>query len=265
MCLATLLVDPMTASDAAIRVAADACVAAGCTDLSVWAHQIAPLGEPGRLGGVRIVAVEAALAWAGTDAGAAADEARYLAGLAARYGATRIGAVTMEPTLPDPVQAGNQLGLLAEAAGDAGAVVCVEFLPWSGIPSLAAAWRLVAPLGPAVTVLLDTWHWQRQPGGPDLDLLATIPGDRIAYVQLCDAAARPTGDSLSEAMSARLLPGDGVVDFAAVVGMLDRIGARPFVATEIFNPSLVAERGAAAAAVAMADAGRKVLESAGSP
>ena len=61
------------------------------------------------------------------------------------------------------------------------------------------------------------------------------------------------------AMTARLLPGDGVVDFAQVFGVLDDIGATPFIATEIFNPGIVAELGADRAARAMRDAALAVV------
>jgi sugar phosphate isomerase/epimerase len=89
-------------------------------------------------------------------------------------------------------------------------------------------------------------------------VLAAIPGDRIGYVQVCDVAAEPAGELFDEAMTARALPGDGVVDFGAVFTVLDRIGASPYVATEIFNPSLVAKLGAGDAAIAMAGATREL-------
>ncbi|HEX4244090.1 MAG TPA: sugar phosphate isomerase/epimerase, partial [Acidimicrobiales bacterium] len=137
--------------------------------------------------------------------------------------------------------------------------VCVEYLPWCGISDLATAWELVEPLGPGAGILLDTWHWQRQPGGPNLELLAQIPGERIGFVQLCDAAAEPGDDAMSEAMADRLLPGDGVVDFTALLGQLDAIGARPFFATEVFNPELVRTHGPAEAARMMAAAARPFI------
>jgi sugar phosphate isomerase/epimerase len=258
MCTATLIADPMAASGAQVRAAAEAAVAAGAPDLSVWAFQIGGLGDVAALG-ARIAVVEAAMAWAGGDAEATTAEARQLAGLAAEHGATKIVAVTMDPELADIDRARDNLAILVEAATDAGAQVVVEFLPWSGIPDLATAWRLVEPLGPGAGILLDTWHWQRQPGGPDRELLRRIPGERIGYVQLCDAAARPDGDPLTEAMSSRLLPGDGVVDFAEVAALLEEIGATPFVATEIFNPSIVIDRGTEGAAVAMLEAARAVF------
>jgi len=89
--------------------------------------------------------------------------------------------------------------------------------------------------------------------------LATIPGERIGYLQVCDAAATPVGDPLSEAMTNRLLPGEGVVDFAAVLAQLEAIGATPFVATEIFNPSMVASLGPDATAKAMRAAGSSLF------
>ena len=94
---------------------------------------------------------------------------------------------------------------------------------------------------------------------PNPDLLATIPGERIGYVQLCDAAGEPVGDSLTEAMTNRLLPGDGAVDFGALLSQLDGMGATPYVATEIFNPELVKRLGAVDTAKAMRSAGLDVL------
>ena len=262
MCTATLLAEPMAASATDVRAAVEAAVAAGFSELSVWAHQVEGIGDLAALG-ARAVCVEAAMAWAGPDAAAAAAEAHRLADLAARLGAGLILAVTMEPVLADVGAARDNLAGLVEAAAQVGARVCVEFLPWSGVPGLAAAWQLVEPLGAGAGVLVDTWHWQRQPGGPCPDLLADIPGERIGYVQLCDAAPDPAPDVLDEAMTGRLLPGDGVVDFTSLLSVLDRIGARPFLATEVFNPELVRRRGAREAAAAMGDAARRVLSAAG--
>jgi sugar phosphate isomerase/epimerase len=252
MCTATLLVDPMGAADADIRGAVEAAAEAGFTELSVWAFQLPAMGDLAALG-VHVTAVEAAMTWAAADARAEADQ---LAGVAASLGATKIVAVTMEPTVPDLDVARENLAVVVEVATAVGAQVCVEFLPWSGIPDLATAWRLIEPLGAGAAILLDTWHWVRQPGGPDVELLRSIPGERIGYVQVCDVAPEPTGDSLTEAMANRLLPGEGVVDFAEVFGVLRDIGASPFVATEIFNPALVDEQGPIGAAMAMRDAAR---------
>ena len=256
MCTASLLADPMSpaVTDDDVRATGEAALAAGFTEASVWAHHIPALAGLG----LRVGVVEAAMTWANADAGAATAEAGRLTGLAAEHGATKIVAVCLEPAIADMGRARDNLSILVGAAADVGVQVCVEFLPWSGIPDLATAWSLVEPLGPAAGLLLDTWHWVRQPGGPASELLAEIPGERIGYVQLCDAAPASGVDLMTEAMTNRLLPGDGIVDFAAVFSTLDAIDASPYVATEIFNGALVVDRGALGAATAMRDAAVRV-------
>lgn len=255
MCPATLLTDPMAARDHDVRAAGEACVAAGLRAVSVWAHHLPALAGLG----LNVAVVEAATTWAYADPVAAASEAEYLVGLVKEHRSSKILAVCLESELPDLDHARRNLAGLVDLAASAGAQVCVEFLPWSGIPDLATAWSLMKPLGPAAGIVLDTWHWQRQPGGPCPDLLATIPPARIGYVQVCDAAAEPEDDLMGEAMGGRLLPGEGVVDIPAVLAQLRSMGADPFVATEIFNPALVAELGAVGAARAMVDATRPLL------
>lgn len=256
MCTATLLPDPMGATtDDEVRAAAEAARAAGFTEASVWAHHV----DLVKGSGLQVTAVEASTAWASGTAEEAAAEAEFLVSLAASVGATKVLAVCMDATWAGIEPAREKLAGLVARAAEIGAQVCVEFLPWSAIPDLATAWALVEPLGPDAGILLDTWHWQRQPGGPDLGLLATIPGERVGYVQLCDAAPTRAGELLTEAMTNRLLPGDGVVDFAGVLGQLRAGGADPFVATEIFNPELVNRLGAVDTAHAMRSAALDVL------
>ena len=254
ICPATLLVDPMQASAAELAAAGEAATAAGFTDASVWSFQLDAFGGTG----LRTHVLEAALAWAGDDPAAAVAEAEQYAALVGAHGSQLVAAVTLASTITDVDLARQQLDALARRVAQAGARVCVEFFAWSAISDLRLAWELVEPL-PEVGLILDTFHWHRQRGGPNVPLLSSIPGDRIFYVQLSDAAAEPGADSETEAMTARLLPGDGVVDFAQFFAVLDDIGATPFVATEIFNPSMVAELGADRAAVAMRDAARSVL------
>jgi len=106
---------------------------------------------------------------------------------------------------------------------------------------------------PNAALCFDTWHWMRQPGGPDVSALDRLDGSRLGYLQLCDAAAEPAADVFAEAMTNRQLPGDGIVDFVGLFDVFDAKGARPYVASEIFNASIL-ERGPAAAAAAYHDA-----------
>jgi sugar phosphate isomerase/epimerase len=254
ICPATLLVDPMQAGAADIATAAQAATAAGFTEASVWAFQLEALADSA----LQTHVLEAALAWAGEDPAAAAEEAEQFAELAAAHGSDLVAAVTLLPALADVDVARQQLDALARRVAREGARVCVEFFAWSAISDLRIAWELVEPL-PDVGLILDTFHWHRQRGGPNVPLLESIPGDRILYVQVADAAPEPGADAETEAMTARLLPGEGVVDFAQVFDVLDDIGATPFVATEIFNPTLVAELGVDGAAQAMRNAALAVV------
>lgn len=255
ICLATLLSDPMAATDAEVRIAAAAAAAAGFTAASVWAQHIGPVTSCG----LAVSVVEGATEWANGTPEDAAREAQTFAGVASECGARMILAVCLEPSVADLGRARHNLSLLVDAAVEAKQRVCVEFLPWSGIPDLSTAWALVEPLGAGAGIVLDTWHWQRQPGGPVLETLASIPGERFPYVQVCDAGSAPGDDAMTEAMTARLLPGLGVVDFAGLFSALRSTGADPFIATEIFNPGLVGRDGPKAAAIAMRAAAERVV------
>jgi sugar phosphate isomerase/epimerase len=250
ICTATLAADPMSAGAEAVQAAGRAATGAGFDEASVWLQHLDALDGVG----LHVTVVEAAMAWANTDRPTAEAEAGRLVAAAERVGASTIMAVCLEPRLADLDAARRNLDLLVALAGDIQARVCVEFLPWTAIPDLATAWDLVEPLGPGCGIVLDTWHWVRQPGGPAPDVLSGIPGERIGYVQICDVPADPGADPFTEAMTGRLLPGDGIVDFDELATHLAAIGATPFVATEIFNPALVTELGTQGAAAAMRDA-----------
>ena len=116
-------------------------------------------------------------------------------------------------------------------AGRSGVTVCLEFLPWIGrarpghgvAPGRVGRWRsgtgrhvpLAAPAG-------------RSRSRRCLDAV-----DRIGAVQVCDALATPAGDTMTEAMTARLLPGDGVVDIGQPCVSPSRTDV--VVTAEIFN------------------------------
>ena len=256
ICPATLLADPMAAGPDDITAAAAAAVEAGFTEASVWSFQLHAFAGSG----LQIRVLEAATEWAGDDPAAAAAEIDQIAALVTATGATHVLSVTMEPRISDLSRAQANLGRLAARLESLGAAACVEFLGWSAIPDLATAWDLIAPLPSNVGLVLDTWHWQRQRGGPDVSVLAGIPGERVGYLQVCDAAPESGNDLLTEAMTSRLLPGEGCIDFDAVLSTLQQIGARPFVATEIFNPAMVQRLGSAGAAVAMRESALRVLD-----
>jgi sugar phosphate isomerase/epimerase len=154
------------------------------------------------------------------------------------------------------------LAAVADRAADVDVAICVEFLPWSGIPDITTCWDLLQRTGrPNVGVLLDSWHWFRQPGGPygrHADTLASMPGEAIRVFQLCDAGVEPWKDPMAECLAARCLPGDGVVDHEHLFGLLRGISADPVVTPEVFNTGL-ARLGMGPMARRIVEASRAVL------
>jgi sugar phosphate isomerase/epimerase len=258
MCPATLLPELSAPTERDVLLAVDACAAAGFTELSVWERHLPRVGDL-TAQGLRVRVLEGACAWAnGTHAETRAEAARFAA-KAAELGAPLVLAFALDAGLADPSVTQHNLATLVAAVEDSGATVCVEFLPFSGVPDLATAWHLIEPLGPGAALAIDTWHWQRQPGGPLPHLLSSIPGDRVAYVQLCDAAPEAAEELRTEAMLGRRLPGAGVVDFQQFFTALSAADARPFFAPEVFNPDLVRDLGPVGAARAARSAAEQVL------
>lgn len=269
MCFAGFRVDPMQCDEAGLVELIDAGTANGFRGASIWAAIVEPLAHAGlppkRLArlfdqhGMQVRMVEALTEWTSGDRHAIDAAATALFALARELGAEEILTVTMDPTPVDVDTAARGFAYACDLAARDGLRLGIEFLPWSGIPDLRTAWAIVDAAGrDNGGIVLDTWHWQRQPGGPDHDTLRRIPGECIHMLQVNDAAAEPGADLLVETMTGRLLPGDGVVDYVALCASLDHIGAEPNVAPEIFNPGLAAH-GPAVLAAEVAQSTRRVL------
>lgn len=82
---------------------------------------------------------------------------------------------------------------VCDRAADIGARAMLEFTPITAITNLADGWDVVRTADrPNGGMLFDTWHFSR--GDADLDLLASIPGDRFFHVQVADARAERLPD-----------------------------------------------------------------------
>lgn len=247
----------------------DAAAAAGCAGicLATLDHHVARAAGKSdaelvaaiRARGLAAPIVEAVLGWAqGQDDAAIEAEVGPAVALAASAGASVLTAVSLDASLDLAVAAGG-FRRVCEIAAGAGLGVALEFLPWGAIPEIGVAWDLVQRAGaPNGGILLDTWHWQRRRGGPDFASLERIPGDRILVLQLSDAAPAEGDDLMRESIQARLLPGEGAIDYTGLFACLERIGARPIVAPEVFNRAL-AEQGPALMARRVAETSRAVL------
>lgn len=269
LCSATLMPDPTQPGPKGLEIQVEATKAAGFTGLSLWRIHaeaaVASLGSAEAVrelvlgAGLRVPIVEAMLPWDEVDYSAAMIDVEPFLDLAEAYGAEQLLAVTMSTERLEIERAAKRLQEICARAADRGLGVAIEFLPWSGIPDLATAWQIVESSGAAnAGLLIDGWHWQRQPGGPCPDLLRSIPPDRFKVFQICDAAAEPQDDPVEECMFDRRLPGDGVVDLVGLAELFDEIGATPIVAPEVFNAKL-ASAGANEMARAVREATERVL------
>ena len=192
-CPSTLLPDPMRVDADSFRGYINATAEAGFDSVSLWAFHLMFAGPQATNvvleSGLSVKAVEAAISWTAGPTDAARAEVAGLVETGSQFGAHIVGAACLGP-IDDLGAATEGLAMLAEVAGSAAMVIALEFLPWAGVPSFSAANDLVVASGADnATILLDAWHWVRQPGGPDLDALRSVPGDRVAYVQMCDPGA----------------------------------------------------------------------------
>ncbi|MAG33692.1 MAG: hypothetical protein CL908_22670 [Deltaproteobacteria bacterium] len=267
LCSATLMPDPANPGPESLAIQVEATKGAGYAGLSLWRLHaeaaVTSLGSPEAVrelveaAGLCVPIVEAMLPWDTVDFGAAMTDVEPFLDLAEAYGAKQVLAVTMSNEALEIAPAAARLQEICLRAADRDLDIAIEFLPWSGIPDLTTAWRILESSGADnAGLLIDGWHWQRQPGGPCPELLRTIPPDRFKVFQICDAAAQSQDDPLEECMTDRRLPGDGVVDLVGLLDLFDEIGASPILAPEVFNSAL-ANKGA----IEMARAVRTATES----
>ncbi len=250
MSLATMSANPFELTFDHLETSLVATADAGYTGISVWPFILGMADVDAswladRLEELQLThpVAEAAFGWLNSDRDAAAAEVASLSEYATAVGSREVVAVTMESTLPPMDEVAACFKTLCQTAGDAGLQVSMEFLPWTGIADLATAWEILQRADCDNSgIMVDTWHWFRQPGGPNPDLLRQIPAEKLRVVQLCDAAAELPDDVdiATETMTSRLLPGDGAVDFAEVLGIITGSGATPIWFPEVFSTSLAA-------------------------
>lgn len=252
LCSATLMLDPTDPGPEGLAIQVEATKAAGYAGLSLWRLHaeaaIASLGSAEAVrdlvlgAGLRVPIVEAMMPWDEVNYSAGMTDVEPFFDLAEAYGAEHVLAVTMSTRRLEIAPAARRLREICARAGDRGLGIAIEFLPWSGIPDLATAWQIVESSGAEnAGLLIDGWHWQRQPGGPCPELLRSIPADRFKIFQICDAAAEPRSDPLEECLVDRRLPGEGVVDLVGLVRIFEEIGADPILAPEVFNAALASK------------------------
>jgi sugar phosphate isomerase/epimerase len=238
---------PMSA--ASVREVVDAASAAGFDGLSIsidqhdWAVADDMTSdsflEYHHERGLAIPAAEVILGWTNADREAVEEANIHVLDIAARSGARTVITATLASGLPPLSEAAIWLQHLCDLAADRGLLISFEFLPWTAVPTVASAVRLIDAVDrDNLGLVIDAWHWFRQPGGPDLATLRSVPPERIHVLHLDDASSEPPPDLMMESGTARLLPGEGAVDIVDLVNLIDDIGATPMVASEVFSSSL---------------------------
>jgi sugar phosphate isomerase/epimerase len=124
---------------------------------------------------------------------------------------------------PDPARLADSYARLCAYMQPYGLTADLEFMPWTAVPNAQAALRTVSAAGhPAnAGILVDALHVARS--DTTLDDLRAIPPGLLHYAQACDAAdgtGFTTEQLVHTARCERLLPGEGVIDVAAIFAAL---------------------------------------------
>lgn len=110
-------------------------------------------------------------------------------------------------------------GEFCEAAHHYGMTADLEFMPWTKVPNIASALRVVDGANQSNGgVLIDALHYHR--AGMKPQDVKTIDPKWLHYVQFCDAMAGfdPSTEGLIHiARQARLNPGEGEIDLVSLL------------------------------------------------
>ena len=165
--------------------------------------------------GLKLHDVELARIIDDVDVAAYVPELEVAAQLGARYVISSVW--TAERTY-----AIDSLGRLCELAAKLGLEVSLEFVTWSNAPRLGDVVGMVRAVKKAnCGLLIDTLHFNRSRIRPEE--LDEVPRERFHFVHLCDAPRdipTTTAELIRTGREARLDPGEGGIDLAAIVNRL---------------------------------------------
>ncbi len=121
-------------------------------------------------------------------------------------------------------EAALRFGQLCDRAAEHGAMIGLEFLPFTNIVDAADALTIVETAGRTNGgVCVDIWHHVR--GANDLGLIRRIPTELIVGVQMSDGPAAPaTSDYKDDCLRNRVPPGNGTFDVDGFVTTLLDLG-----------------------------------------
>jgi sugar phosphate isomerase/epimerase len=133
---------------------------------------------------------------------------------------------------------------LCDDAAEHGLRVALEFVPFTGIPDLATAARVIDRAGrPNAGLVVDVWHLARSGGTPDG--LRRVRPEAVFTVQLADGPAAAPLDLVDDAMFHRLPPGTGELPLVDSLAVLAGAGVQAPVGPEVYRAGRPAKEVAA--------------------
>ncbi len=154
--------------------------------------------------------------------------------------------------------AAARFGAVCDRAADHGAVVGLEFLPFTNIVDAADALAIVEQADrPNGGVCVDIWHHAR--GANDLELVRAIPPELITGIQMSDGPRTPAiADYKDDCLRNRVPPGEGEFGATEFVRTLIDLGVDVPWSLEVCNDEVWGRPGGDHVR-AVADAMRRVL------
>lgn len=238
----------------------DAVIAAGFSQITLWAKDL--VGHPDgyeaalnevRLSGLRVNAIQVMRDYEGLSGPLhryKIETVKTMLKLCQAVGAERllICSSTSPHASGDIEHIAADLRKVAMLATPLGLRVGFEALSWGRhVNDFALSWEIVQLADRAnLGVCIDSFHVLANCSlnGSNFDALATIPGERIAFVQLSDfmwSAVRTPEERIETARHLRVFPGEGVhsAELSRMIRMIDRSGYRGDWSFEVFNDDYV--------------------------
>lgn len=247
----------------------DAAAGAGFSQITLWAKDL--VGHPDgyeaalnevRLSGLRVNAIQVMRDYEGLSGPLhryKIETVKTMLRLCESVGAERllICSSTSAHASGDIDHIAADLRKVAMLATPLGIRVGYEALSWGRhVSDFELSWEIVQRADRAnLGVCIDSFHLLANCGlnGTNFDALATIPGERIAFVQLSDflwKAVRTPEERIETARHLRVFPGEGVhsAELSRMIRMIDQSGYRGDWSFEVFNDDYVQMPGEAVAA-----------------
>jgi len=160
---------------------------------------------------------------------------------------------------PDLSRFTDRLAALSDLASGYGMRAVLEFFPWTVVPDLSAALKMVETAERlALGILVDTLHFNRSTS--TLDELDRIPASRLPFVHVADApvqASYTTEELLQAARVERLPPGEGGIDIKRILSHMPQDIP---VALEVPMAAMAAAEGEEAVALRVRQAAERLLD-----